>query len=507
MERVLEPEYMDTAEEADSYDSMDHQAPNLAFVERLRALGATGKMLDIGTGPAHIPLLICSLDPDAEVVAVDAADHMLRVAKKNCRASPVGTRVHLHKADAKGLAFPDHSFDAVFSNTILHHIPDPRPFLREAWRVLKPGGVLLIRDLYRPTSEARRDELVELHAKGADPVQKQLFSASLQAALTAEELRAIVKELELSGVEVVIDSDRHMSLQTVRRAERPRLSLAHPGPRDQRREEERNPGFADGARPIRTTSEIAFHIRPPRWSRRSGPAEAEAHKLDRLLGRIERAIDSGNVGPEIRAMLKEIPRGPFEDPVFHLRAGDVLCDLHAYDEAEAHYRQALVADPDWADALHRLGTLFSETERLEEMAEAYLRVRDQDLAEPRAPWAISEDDFAAIAEDTVAALPTEMRARMSNLPIVITEAPSEALVREGLDPRALGVITGVPVPEKSLVSDAQPELDCVQIFQRNVERLARTREEVAQQIRITVVHEALHYFGLSDDDLEELGLG
>ena len=48
MERVLEPEYMDTAEEADSYDSMDHQVPNLAFVERLRALGATGKMLDIG---------------------------------------------------------------------------------------------------------------------------------------------------------------------------------------------------------------------------------------------------------------------------------------------------------------------------------------------------------------------------------------------------------------------------------------------------------------------------
>lgn len=52
--------------------------------------------------------------------------------------------------------------------------------------MLKPGGVLLIRNLYRPTSEARRDELVELHAE-AHPVQKQLFSASLQAALTAED--------------------------------------------------------------------------------------------------------------------------------------------------------------------------------------------------------------------------------------------------------------------------------------------------------------------------------
>lgn len=98
--------------------------PTSPSVERLRALGATGKMLDIGTGPAHIPLLICSLIPTPRSWRSTPPNHMLRVAhKKNCRASPVGARVRLHKADAKGLAFPDHSFDAVFSNTILHHIP------------------------------------------------------------------------------------------------------------------------------------------------------------------------------------------------------------------------------------------------------------------------------------------------------------------------------------------------------------------------------------------------
>ncbi|MFO0725969.1 MAG: methyltransferase domain-containing protein [Myxococcota bacterium] len=507
MERVLEPEMMDTAEEATAYDAMDHSAPNLAFVERLRALGASGHMLDIGTGPAHIPLLIASLDPEARVTAIDAADHMLHVAKKNLRSSPVGARVTLAKADAKRLHFPDHSFDAVFSNTILHHIPDPRSFLKEAHRVLKPGGTLLIRDLFRPTSEARRDELVELHAKDASPAQKELFRASLQAALTADELRAMVRELGFDDLEVVIDSDRHMSLQSIRSSGRPRLSLAHPGPRDQKSEEDRAPSAPESPRLTRPQGLGPTPVRPPRWSRRSGPAEAEAQRLDRILGRIERSIDGGRPEDEARAMLAEIPEGPFGDPVFHLRAGDVFAELAVFDAAERHYQRALDADPTWSDALHRMALLCIELGRDEEMVELSLRVREADAREPRAPWALSEDDFAAIAEQTVAALPQQMKARMSNLPIVIAELPSEALVQDGIDPRILGVITGVPLPEQQTVGSGGPVLDCIQIFQRNVERVARTKEEVAEEVRITVVHEALHYFGLTDEDLEEIGLG
>ena len=62
--------------------------------------------------------------------------------------------------DAKGLNFADGEFDTVFSNTILHHIPDPRPFLREARRVLRPGGTLLVRDLFRPPSREQLEALV-----------------------------------------------------------------------------------------------------------------------------------------------------------------------------------------------------------------------------------------------------------------------------------------------------------------------------------------------------------
>lgn len=213
MERTLEPELMDTPEEAESYDAMDNSGPNRAFVQRLVELGARGRMLDVGTGPAHIPLLVCAAVPGCTVVGVDLARHMLAVAERNRRASPFADRVELRLADAKGLDFPDASFDAVFSNTILHHIPDPLPFLRELRRVLRPGGALLVRDLFRPETAERALELVRLHAEGATAEQRELLRASLHAALTPAELRALADAAGLGDAELAVDSDRHASLQ------------------------------------------------------------------------------------------------------------------------------------------------------------------------------------------------------------------------------------------------------------------------------------------------------
>lgn len=218
MQRVLEPEVMDTVEEAVEYDRMDHSEPNAAFVKRLTELGARGRMLDIGTGPGHIPLLVCANDPEAKVVGIDLSQNMLRLAEEKRAASPHGARIEFRSADAKGLDFPDDSFDTVFSNTILHHIPDPRALLAEAARVLRPAGVLLIRDLMRPETEERVAELVRLHAADASPDQRELFRASLCAALTPEELRDQADEVGLTNAQIVIDSDRHLSLQ-----------IAHPG--------------------------------------------------------------------------------------------------------------------------------------------------------------------------------------------------------------------------------------------------------------------------------------
>lgn len=211
--RVLEPEAMDTPEESEAYDAMDHSAANAAFVERLVELGARGFVLDLCTGPGRIPLLLCDRLQDVRVVGIDLARHMLRLAEEHRARSRHRERIEFRLGDAKGLEFDDRVFDAVCCNGSLHHIPEPGAFLAEARRVLRPGGVLLVRDLFRPESPERVRELVQLHAAGATDHQKELFRASFNAALTPEELREAADTAGFADAELVIDSDRHMSLQ------------------------------------------------------------------------------------------------------------------------------------------------------------------------------------------------------------------------------------------------------------------------------------------------------
>lgn len=204
---------MDTAEEALLYDAMDNSGPNRAFVERLVTLGASGRILDIGTGPGQIPMLLAERLPDVTIVGVDLSEQMLRLAERRRVQSAHRARIEFRIADAKNLPFPSASFDVVASNTILHHISDPRLFLSEAWRVLKPGGTFLIRDLFRPPTAERASELVRRHAVNGSPAEQELLLASLHAALEPEELRTCTREAGLVEVNLTIDSDRHMSLE------------------------------------------------------------------------------------------------------------------------------------------------------------------------------------------------------------------------------------------------------------------------------------------------------
>ena len=139
LDRVLEPEVMDNADEAAAYDAMDHAEPNAAFVERLLSLGVgrCDKALDLGTGPGDIPILLCKeAAPLPGVFAVDLAQTMLVLARAKVAEVGLAERIMLAQMDVKALDLPDASFDAVFSNTILHHIPEPLAMLQEAARVL-----------------------------------------------------------------------------------------------------------------------------------------------------------------------------------------------------------------------------------------------------------------------------------------------------------------------------------------------------------------------------------
>lgn len=208
--RILEPEVMDSAAEAHDYDAMDHAAVNGVFVADFLAFWeGRNPILDVGTGTAQIPIALCREVESAEVVAIDLADHMLAVGRENVHRAGLEARLRLGRQDAKALAYPDHSFAAVISNSIIHHIPQPRQVMAEMVRVLRPGGCLLVRDLLRPDDAATLQHLVCTYAGDANDHQRQMFADSLHAALTLAEVRDLVASIGCDPGEVAQTSDRH----------------------------------------------------------------------------------------------------------------------------------------------------------------------------------------------------------------------------------------------------------------------------------------------------------
>ena len=119
LERVLEPEVMDTYEEARDYDTMDHQAVNKLFVDDLLAVGNIGNdILDVGTGTAQIPVELCRQSEDCRIIAIDMAVHMLDLARFNIEVDGFTQRIFLQQIDAKDMLFESEMFDCVMSNSI-----------------------------------------------------------------------------------------------------------------------------------------------------------------------------------------------------------------------------------------------------------------------------------------------------------------------------------------------------------------------------------------------------
>jgi ubiquinone/menaquinone biosynthesis C-methylase UbiE len=233
LSRILEPEWMDSPEEADAYDAMDHHDVNRRFVadlieavEPLRVPETTGgadmenhdsawfetpqlDVLDLGTGTALIPIELCRQVAHCRVMAVDAARAMLELARYRVEAASLLERIQLGLADAKQLPHESEQFHIVISNSLVHHLPRPIEALGEAVRVTAPGGWLFIRDLCRPADENELARLVEMYASDEPEIARRLFADSLRAALTVEEMGQLVEQLDFPPASVQATSDRH----------------------------------------------------------------------------------------------------------------------------------------------------------------------------------------------------------------------------------------------------------------------------------------------------------
>lgn len=109
------------------------------------AAAAPARVLDVGCGTGALAQLVLEALPDVELDGIDLSAAMLDRARQR-----LGRRAALHRADSEHLPFADETFDVAYCNDSFHHYPDPRRAAFEAWRVLRPGGVLVVGECWLP---------------------------------------------------------------------------------------------------------------------------------------------------------------------------------------------------------------------------------------------------------------------------------------------------------------------------------------------------------------------
>ena len=198
-----------------------------------------------------------------------------------------------------------------------------------------------------------------------------------------------------------------------------------------------------------------------------------------------------------------------DDPEPWIGSAEVYLEFGEPAEAARLLRELLAdweLDPlDEADARHILGQACEDKDDRKGMFKEWLAVLRLDAANDEPEPVISPARFEQIAADALDELPLEILERLRNVPILVEERPSEALVLEGLDPRTLGLFHGIAMPDQSTLGPG-PETGLIHLFQRNLEREATDEEDLAEQIRITVLHETAHYFGAVESDMDSFGL-
>ena len=223
--------------------------------------------------------------------------------------------------------------------------------------------------------------------------------------------------------------------------------------------------------------------------------------IDAVLIKIDALGSLGERDDDVRALVAELQACSIEDPCVCCHIGDVLLALGDVDAAASAYRASILRG-ELADARFGLGCAHESREDMPSAVKEWLRCRDLDALEPEAPHHISPEEFQRIAEAALAELPRVAVDKLENVAILIEDAPSPELIRQGLDPRLLGLFT----PADRAFEGQALSVDTVQLFQRNLERVTSDADQLAEEIRITVLHETAHYFGLDEDDLEQLGL-
>jgi predicted Zn-dependent protease with MMP-like domain len=121
---------------------------------------------------------------------------------------------------------------------------------------------------------------------------------------------------------------------------------------------------------------------------------------------------------------------------------------------------------------------------------------------------LSNEEFDEVIEKAIEELPEQFRDHLAEVMIDVMDLPTREMLQEVEADRhgLLGLYRGVPLPDRS-VSQVMEMPARIILFKKNIERVCQDRDEMVEQIRVTLLHEIGHHFGFDEEDLDELGYG
>lgn len=213
MNRIPEEELMTGVEQVSAYAEADFSEAHDAFVRHFQErfpLFLKGDVLDLGCGPGDVTMRFAQSLPDTRITGIDGSQPMLDRGIKDVTRRGLAHRITLEKALLQAGTSLNARFDAVISNSLLHHLSDPAALWQSIRSCSRKSSPVFVMDLLRPRSTDDARMLVRHHASDASPVVQEDFFNSLCAAYTADEVEQQLRDSGLAFLDVEVISDRHL---------------------------------------------------------------------------------------------------------------------------------------------------------------------------------------------------------------------------------------------------------------------------------------------------------
>lgn len=244
-----------------------------------------------------------------------------------------------------------------------------------------------------------------------------------------------------------------------------------------------------------------------RGARRAAEApRRDADLAARLLLLAAMAENDLGDSPAALRHADEALRARPSDANLHYERGVALYELCRFADARAALRKANALSPDDPWTMHYLGLVEEHGGNAEQAEQLLARARRLAPADFNAGIEISRAEFDEEVKRAIALLPTHEQRALGSVPLELADVPALddlTAVNPPLSPTILGLFRGPPELEPC---DTPGQCRSIVLYRRNLSRYARDRAELAEQLRVTLLHELGHLHGESDDELRDRGL-